>query len=190
MNKKLKNIIVIAGFILISTIVLGMIGMTNYIKSSKKQADKAPETEVSKDVLGITIEEEEDLKITISAAGDCTFATDVNYAGGPSFVAKYNEVQNPAYFLAGVQSVFAHDDLTIVNFEGTLTNLTTRQDKEFAFRGEPEYVQILTSGSVEAVNVANNHSRDYGMQSLEDTRNYLKKPVLHILVTIRRRFTR
>ena len=66
MNKKLKNIIVIAGFILISTIVLGMIGMTNYIKSSKKQADKAPETEVSKDVLGITIEEEEDLKITIS----------------------------------------------------------------------------------------------------------------------------
>jgi len=173
MNKKLKNIIVIAGFVLISVTILGMIGMSNYIKNSKKQADKAPEAEVSKDVLGITIEEEEALKIIISAAGDCTFATDVNYAGGPSFVAKYNEVQNPAYFLAGVQSVFAHDDLTIVNFEGTLTNLTTRQDKEFAFRGEPEYVQILTSGSVEAVNVANNHSRDYGIQSLEDTRKYL-----------------
>ena len=173
MNKKIKNIIVIAGFVLISLTVLGMVGLINYIKNPTEQGEEMLVTDVGNDVLDITFEEKEDLKITISAAGDCTFATDVNYAGGPSFVAKYNEVQNPAYFLAGVQSVFANDDLTIVNFEGTLTNLTTRQDKEFAFRGEPEYVQILTSGSVEAVNLANNHSRDYGWQSLEDTKKYL-----------------
>lgn len=115
------------------------------------------------------------VEIVISAAGDCTFATDVNYAGGPTFVAKYNEVKDPSYFLKNVQSVFANDDLTIVNFEGTLTTLNTRQDKEFAFKGEPEYVNILTEGSVEAVNIANNHSRDYGAQSLEDTKHYLSE---------------
>lgn len=138
----------------------------------QEQVDDAEEPEP---IVIETKEEPKDIEITISAAGDCTFATDVNYAGGPTFVAKYNEVQDPSYFLSGVQSVFANDDLTIVNFEGTLTNLDTRQDKEFAFRGDPEYVQILTSGSVEAVNLANNHSRDYGMQSLEDTRTYLSE---------------
>ena len=120
-------------------------------------------------------EEPKGVEIVISAAGDCTFATDVNYAGGPTFVAKYNEVKDPSYFLKNVQSVFANDDLTIVNFEGTLTTLNTRQDKEFAFKGEPEYVNILTEGSVEAVNLANNHSRDYGAQSLEDTKHYLSE---------------
>ena len=175
MNRRIKNIIVIAGFIFISITVLGMLGLTSYIKKSKTPEKEEPVADVGTNVLDINIEEKEDLKITISAAGDCTFATDVNYAGGPSFVAKYNQVNNPAYFLSGVQSLFANDDLTIVNFEGTLTNLTTRQDKEFAFRGDPEYVQILTSGSVEAVNLANNHSRDYGMQSLADTRTYLSE---------------
>ena len=33
----------------------------------------------------------------------------------------------------------------------------------------PKYAQILTSGSVEAVNTANNHSHDYGEQSYTDT---------------------
>ena len=173
MKGKIKNLIVTIGFILIAAIILLMVIVLGNVKKFKEQKTVVTQEDVSTEVSPIVIEKEEDIQITISAAGDCTFATDVNYAGGPSFVAKYNEVQNPAYFLAGVQSVFANDDLTIVNFEGTLTNLTTRQDKEFAFRGDPEYVQILTSGSVEAVNVANNHSRDYGMQSLEDTRNYL-----------------
>ena len=129
--------------------------------------------QTDEEVPPFVIEEKRDIEITISAAGDCTFATDVNYAHGKTFVAEYNAVQDASYFLRNVQSAFANDDLTIVNFEGTLTNLTTRQDKEFAFRGDPEYVNILTAGSVEAVNLANNHSRDYGMQSLADTRIYL-----------------
>ena len=175
MNKKVKNTIVISGFILIAIIIFAMIKLTSLVKNAEKEASQTVENTQAEDLPEVVIETKKDIQITISAAGDCTFATDVNYAGGPTFVAKYNEVQDPSYFLAGVQSVFANDDLTIVNFEGTLTNLDTRQDKEFAFRGDPEYVQILTSGSVEAVNLANNHSRDYGMQSLEDTKQYLSE---------------
>lgn len=169
----------IGGFILIGCLVLGMVVSMNYIKKIQdvketQEALKQQEDVVQKEELpSVSIDTVEDIRITISAAGDCTFATDVNYAGGPTFVAKYNEVQDPSYFLRNVQEIFANDDLTIVNFEGTLTNLTTRQDKQFAFRGDPSYVNILTAGSVEAVNLANNHSRDYGMQSLEDTRHYL-----------------
>ena len=58
---------------------------------------------------------------------------------------------------------------TLVNLEGTFTTSTTRADKTYAFKADPEYAGILTAGSVEAVNVANNHSRDYGEQSYTDT---------------------
>ncbi|WP_230397721.1 CapA family protein [Novisyntrophococcus fermenticellae] len=107
--------------------------------------------------------------ITVSAAGDCTLGSDVNFEPSTSFVSKFHEVNDPGYFLANVRDIFASDDLTIVNLEGTLSNQGERADKQFAFRGDPSYTGILTSGSVEAVNLANNHSKDYGEQSYEDT---------------------
>lgn len=116
--------------------------------------------------------DEKETAITISLAGDCTLGQDESQYGN-TFPAKYNEVNDPAYFFAGVQSAFANDDLTIVNFEGTLTESTTRAEKTFAFKGDPSYVNILTQGSVEAVNLANNHSHDYGDQSFTDTKTYL-----------------
>lgn len=107
--------------------------------------------------------------ITVSAAGDCTLGSDVNFEPSTSFVTKFHEVNDPGYFLANVRDIFASDDLTIVNLEGTLSNQGERADKQFAFRGDPSYTGILTSGSVEAVNLANNHSKDYGEPSYEDT---------------------
>ena len=114
--------------------------------------------------------------IKISAVGDCTLATDVNYGGNGSFV---NEVSNQnndyTYFLRNVKNIFENDDLTIVNFEGTLSENGTRADKQFAFRGKPEFVNILTSSSVECANLANNHTKDYGLAAFEDTKQILKE---------------
>lgn len=113
------------------------------------------------------------IQLTISAAGNCTLGTDENFDQSTSFNAKYNAVEDPSYFFREVKSAFETDDLTIVNFEGTLTTRGERKDKTYAFRGKPEYTAILTSGSVEAVNLANNHSFDYGNDSYEDTKKYL-----------------
>jgi poly-gamma-glutamate capsule biosynthesis protein CapA/YwtB (metallophosphatase superfamily) len=107
--------------------------------------------------------------ITISAAGDCTLGVDENADESTNFAAMYEEQGYAGYFFENVKSVFEEDDLTIVNLEGTLTTATEREDKTFAFKGDPSYVEILTEGSVEAVNLANNHSHDYGTQSYEDT---------------------
>lgn len=115
----------------------------------------------------------ESIQITISAAGDCTLGTDEYFDYSTSFDAKYDAVGDPAFFFKEVRHVFETDDLTIVNFEGTLTDRGERKDKTYAFRGRPEYTSILTAGSVEAVNLANNHSFDYGEQSYEDTKTYL-----------------
>mgnify|MGYP000479508536 CR=1 FL=1 len=78
-------------------------------------------------------------------------------------------------FLKGVASIFAHDDLTLVNMEGALTESTDRQDKTFAFKGKADYVRVLTEGSVEAATLANNHSYDYGNEGYWDTFGTLGK---------------
>ena len=112
---------------------------------------------------------EEPVTITVSAAGDCTLGTDEFFDWSDSLPAKYEGVGDPAYFFQNVQPIFSQDDLTIVNFEGTLTTSEEREDKQFAFKADPAYAEILTAGSVEAANMANNHSKDYGEQSYTDT---------------------
>ena len=115
---------------------------------------------------------EPEISITVSVVGDCTLGTDENFNYSRSLNAYY-EKYGAAYFLKNVKSIFEADDLTIANLEGTFTNSTTRVDKTYAFKGPAEFVNILTSSSVESVTVANNHSRDYGAQSLTDTKTTL-----------------
>ena len=115
---------------------------------------------------------EAEVSITISAAGDCTLGTDERFNYARSLNAYY-EKNGASYFFKNVKHIFEADDLTIANMEGTFTDSTTRANKTFAFKGPAEFVNILTSGSVEAVTLANNHSKDYGAQSLTDTRNTL-----------------
>jgi len=112
--------------------------------------------------------------LTVSAVGDCTLATDPNYGGAGSFVSEIaNQNNDYTYFLKNVKQYFESDDLTIVNFEGTLSENGSRADKQFAFRGKPEYSAILTSSSVEAANLANNHTKDYGLTAFNDTKTHL-----------------
>lgn len=117
---------------------------------------------------------QEPVSVTISMAGDCTLGKDEAFNYSTSLNAYY-DMYGPAYFFQNVKSVFDADDLTIVNFEGTLTDSTARNGETFAFKAPAEYAEILTDGGVEAVNVANNHSHDYGDQGFADTKENLKK---------------
>ena len=110
--------------------------------------------------------------ITISAAGDCTLGIDSRIHH--TFDSYYTKNGN-AYFLKKVKPVFSKDDITIVNFEGTLTTSTNRANKAFTFKGPKKYVGILKKGSVEVVTLANNHSMDFGRKGLADTQRTLKK---------------
>lgn len=150
-------------------------------KQNQEAAAKETETEKSQkaqenqdeETLDTVPVEEEDMgvsaQVTISAAGDFTLGTDENFDYSTSLPAQYEEVQDPGYFLQNVKDIFASDDLTIVNLEGPLTTSEERADKQFSFKGDPSYTEILTNGSVEACNLANNHSKDYGIQGYEDT---------------------
>ena len=141
------------------------------IRAMAAGAERQQEEEKQKQQAQEVQEKEpEKVSLTISAAGDCTLGTDENFYYATSLPAKYEAVQDPGYFFQKVLPVFSQDDLTIVNMEGILTaEELQREIKQFAFKGDPEYVQILTEGSVEASILANHHSRDYGEQSYTDT---------------------
>ncbi len=112
--------------------------------------------------------EPEPVDITVSLMGDCTLGRDANNNYSTSLNAYY-ESNGSDYFFKNVRSILEKDDLSIVNMEGTFTDSDARAEKTFAFKAPSEYVNILTSGSVEAATIANNHSRDYGEQSYSDT---------------------
>lgn len=158
-KKKLRLKVIITTDIILLVILCGALLAKGLYKSNKE--GQKPEKQETLEVQETTI--------TISAAGDCTLGTDEGFNYKRSFKGKYDAVQDPAYFFQNVQPVFAQDDLTIVNMEGTLTEETTREPKQFAFKGDAEYAKILTAGAVEAANLANNHSFDYGKKSYEDT---------------------
>lgn len=110
--------------------------------------------------------------ITLSAAGDCTLGIDTRYSHNFN---KYYKKKGDSYFFKKVNPIFSQDDITIVNFEGTLTTSKKRTRKTFTFKGPKKYASILKKGSVEVVNLANNHSKDYGRTSLTDTQNIMRK---------------
>ena len=112
--------------------------------------------------------------ITISAAGDFT----LGYYKGQARGGRFDEIANKNgmnYFMNNVKHIFEKDDLTIVNLEGALTTRGSAADKEFAIRGLPSYTAILKAGSIETVNLANNHTYDYGKIGYRDTISALKK---------------
>ena len=160
-----------AALVILILIIAGIVALVRHFTGNNDSGGKD-----SGQASDLTIEEQEAEKeaetepvsITISVAGDCTLGTDEYFDPSTSLNAYYDS-NGPEYFLQNVKSIFDADDLTIVNMEGTLTEETARQDKTYAFKGPAEYAQILTSGGVEAANLANNHSHDYGDKSYTDT---------------------
>lgn len=116
-----------------------------------------------------TASAEKTLRLTFT--GDVTLGSEELKKNQPtSFVTAATE-NGYAYFLEKVKPLFEQDDLTVVNLEGPLTDSSAMENKNktYRFRGPTEYVQILLQGSVEACNLANNHTYDFGKQGYNAT---------------------
>lgn len=108
--------------------------------------------------------------ILITAVGDCTIGTDANFGYQNSFIDVLNKNNNDySYFFSKTIDIFKNDDLSIANMEGTFTTSNNRADKVFTFKGDKEYAKVFTYGSIEALNLANNHTYDFGQQGYDDT---------------------
>ena len=182
-QEKRQKLLIATGigiFVLVFILILaGIRGCSNYMSSRQAAAKKAVSMNASKDNCQKASSDSQNtdssnatvsspVSLTLSVVGDCTLGTDETFDYDTSLNAYY-ENYGADYFLQNVKDIFSTDDLTIANFEGTLTDSDEREDKTFAFKAPASYASILTGGSVEAVNTANNHSHDYGEQSFNDT---------------------
>ena len=107
--------------------------------------------------------------VVMNFTGDCTLGSDSNYGYKNTFFEMFDKQQNYGYFFSNMQSLFANDDVTCVNLEGTFTDYMVKTPKEFNFRASPEYANIILSGDIDIVNIANNHTMDYGQTGFDDT---------------------
>ena len=182
-QEKRQKLLIATGigiFVLVFILILaGIRGCSNYMSSRQAAAKKTVSMNASEDNSQKASSDSQNtdssnatvsspVSLTLSVVGDCTLGTDETFDYDTSLNAYY-ENYGADYFLQNVKDIFSTDDLTIANFEGTLTDSDEREDKTFAFKAPASYASILTGGSVEAVNTANNHSHDYGDQSFKDT---------------------
>lgn len=182
-QEKRQKLLIATGigiFVLVFILILaGIRGCSNYMSSRQAAAKKTVSMNASEDNSQKASSDSQNtdssnatvsspVSLTLSVVGDCTLGTDETFDYDTSLNAYY-ENYGADYFLQNVKDIFSTDDLTIANFEGTFTDSDEREDKTFAFKAPASYASILTGGSVEAVNTANNHSHDYGDQSFDDT---------------------
>lgn len=174
---KEKNKTVIGGLVVLVLILILILilSMPQFLKAGRAQEalEVPPSPSPSPVETPIPTPTPEPETVTLTFAGDCTLGTDVYLTYSTSFNAMY-EAQGPEYFFSNVNSIFEEDDLTVVNFEGTLTDAQERADKSYAFKGDKEYVNALTAGSIEVCNLANNHTGDYGESGFSDTKATLQ----------------
>ncbi len=107
------------------------------------------------------------VQVALTFGGDCTFGRGKNFSYARSFDEMY-DLMGASYFFSGIDEFYS-DDLTMVNFEGTLTNAANAAVKTYVFKGRPEYAKILPAGSIDVVTIANNHSMDYLQRGFQDT---------------------
>ena len=109
--------------------------------------------------------------IRLTFAGDVTMGCEEHIRKEEYSFDSYAKKYGYDYFFECVRPLFEKDDLTVVNLEGVLSGSSEGENKKktYRFRGLPSFSQILSSGSIEAVNLANNHTFDYGERGMADT---------------------
>lgn len=93
---------------------------------------------------------------------------------------------NPDRYVAPVvTSLRSHSDVVFANLEGTLTSGGTSKCTGgsggtcYAFRNPPSYAHVFAHAGVAVLNLANNHSYDYGADGLRATRRAIADARMH-----------
>ena len=92
----------------------------------------------------------------------------------PSYIPAFR-TNGYGWAWSGLDGLFVHDDLTIVNHECPSTNLVAPVPKEFSFRCDPAALEAARAGGVDVLSFANNHAFDQGPQGLLDSLRNAKR---------------
>jgi poly-gamma-glutamate capsule biosynthesis protein CapA/YwtB (metallophosphatase superfamily) len=110
--------------------------------------------------------------ITLKAVGDIVLGSDWPTSNYPTGFEK--DIQTR------LKQVLGDADVIFGNFEGALTthDTTTKNigsGTQFAFRMPPRFALLLKSSGFDVLNIANNHTFDFGQPGFSDTTAHLSK---------------
>ena len=149
-------------------------------KSEKALLKESVTYDPDSNLVDDATEHEETLKavsrVNLTFGGDCVLGGRENYfRRNDSLIGKV--LSEPDFHpFAKLQSVFEADDITCVNLECVLKDDSNGEDmsKAWRFRGPAAYADYLKTGFVEMVNLANNHTMDYGPEGYSATLDALQ----------------
>lgn len=130
------------------------------------QGEAAPQSEEDNE---LSAEE----KLLIHFGGDTIFSDKV--------ASKLNE-EGYDYPYEYVRELFLNDDLTVLNLETPVTDRGVgAENKTYVFKSSPKALPEMAKAGIDAVNLANNHSLDQGVEGMLDTIDHLKhNQILHV----------
>lgn len=137
----------------------------------------APTPEPTPDPALPVYEADGSVLLTMSFTGDVTIGSNVQSGSMSIFDKELKKQNGDIHFpFRNVKELFLSDDLTMVNFEGTLTTEgrnPAKKNNDFLFRAKPELVDMLPAGGVDTVSLENNHVLDMGESGLAQTKQTL-----------------
>lgn len=169
MNNKAANIFITTVLIVLVVIIV-YLGAERFGLFDK---GKEPKTIVSdnldSDVTDTNTNTSDNTEVTMIFGGDFLLSNEV--------INAYNKNGGSVNNIMGtnLHKLFTDADIAMVNNEFPYSNRGTQApDKQFTFRADPSYVNVLTEMGVDMVSLANNHSLDFGEDALIDTIDTLK----------------
>ena len=116
----------------------------------------APETTTTTEPVST---ESERRGVVVHAVGDVAL--------DPDYIIGFRS-EGYAYAFDALDGLFYEDDLTVINLECTPSTLGSPLDKTFLFRCPPSALAVAQANGVDVVNLANNHSQDFGTTAMLD----------------------
>ncbi len=103
-------------------------------------------------------------RVRLAAVGDVMLGRSVGFR---------LDAEGPEVAFAGVRDILTVADIAIANLESAVGVTGAPAPKAYTFRAPPVAVDALADAGIDLVSLANNHSLDYGPESLAETRALL-----------------
>ena len=123
---------------------------------------------------GFLVRDEYTGTVRITFLGDCTLGGEEKVRNAYRGFARTVERNGFEYPFRNLIRLTGTDDMTVANLEGVLSDRDLpKVRKTYNFIGSTAYTEVLKAGSVECVNLANNHTHDYDNAGYADTKKAL-----------------
>ena len=153
------------GMALLSALLLALLPCAAFPGAAAEEAESSQAEESAP----AETQAEGPARATVSFLGDCSIGDTAQHENYKSSYHTVLAEKGYAWPFSLVKSYLEADDLTVANLEVVLTTRNQHKNKVYYLRGKPEFAQVLTLGSVEAVNTVNNHCEDFGKAGYQDT---------------------